>query len=139
MKQVEMQIVTTMRKLGQTIEQTCLGKLGQKGTEWVLLYKEDLGDGQVVTATIKVESGKATIIRTGAVRMRQEYVIGRWTEGKYDGPFGSMWMETKTERIEFTGDLFALHYRLKLNGEDMGRYDVRIELRDGTDKEQIEG
>lgn len=128
MKQVKIQISTTIKQQGQTIEQTCYGKRFSKGEGWYYVYKEDLGENQEVSSTIKVTNGMAVITRTGAVRMRQEYIVGQWTEGKYEGPFGMMWMETMTEQVKGSEDQFLLVYRLKLNGEDMGRYEIAINM-----------
>lgn len=128
MQHVKIHISTKMKQHGQTIEQTCLGKRSAKGEGWYYVYKEDLGENQEVSSTIKVSKGMATITRTGAIRMRQEYIVGQWTEGKYEGPYGIMWMETKTEQVKATEDQFLLVYRLKLNGEDMGRYEIAMNM-----------
>lgn len=128
MQQVKIHISTKMKQQGQMIEQTCLGKRFSKGEGWYYVYKEDLGENQEVSSTIKVNEGIATITRTGAIRMRQEYIVGQWTEGKYEGPYGMMWMETKTEQVKATEDEFLLVYRLKLNGEDMGRYEIAMNM-----------
>lgn len=128
MEQVQIQMVTKMELHGQSIEQICTGKLFLREEGWNLVYQEDLGDQQKVSTTMKAVDGMVTIIRTGAVRMRQEYKLGQTTEGKYEGPFGMMWMETKTEEIHWEDRLFLLTYQLKLNGEDMGRYKVAMKM-----------
>lgn len=128
MQKVKIHMTTTMKKQEQTIEQTCFGKLFPKGEGWYLVYKEDLGGNEQVSTTIKLENGQATIIRTGTIRMRQEYITGNWTKGKYEGLFGYMWMETMTDDIHWTPDQFFLAYELKLNGEDMGRYEVAMKM-----------
>ncbi|MEW9671271.1 DUF1934 domain-containing protein [Ammoniphilus sp. 3BR4] len=128
MQPVKIHITTHMEQQGQKLEQTCSGKLFPKGEGWYLVYKEDLGENQEVSATIKLSKEMVTIIRTGAIRMRQEYILGQWTEGKYEGPFGLMWMETRADHIEFSEKHVSLSYHLKLNGEDMGRYEVAMKM-----------
>jgi len=128
LERVQIQIQTKMELQGQSIEQVCYGKLFVKEEGWNLVYQEDMGDNHKVSTTIKAENGMATIIRTGAVRMRQEYKPGQLTEGKYEGPFGMMWMETQTEEVRWEERLFFLSYLLKLNGEDMGRYKVAMKM-----------
>lgn len=122
-----------MRKQGEMIEQTYYGKWTQKVDSWILMYKEDVEGAGGVMTTVKSYDQGAIIIRTGAIRMRQEFRLGRWTEGKYDGPFGSMLMKTKTERLQVADGRFLLHYRLKLNGEDLGRYELEILMDDTVD------
>ncbi|RXT08720.1 DUF1934 domain-containing protein [Ammoniphilus sp. CFH 90114] len=128
MQSVTIHITTNIKQQGQKLEQTCSGKLFPKGEGWYLVYKEDLGENQEVSSTIKLSKEQVTIIRTGSIRMRQEYIPGQWTEGKYEGPFGMMWMETKTDHIDFSERHMSLSYQLKLNGEDMGRYEVAMKM-----------
>lgn len=128
MKRVKVRIQTNMKQQGQSLEQVCEGKFFQRARGWNLVYQEDLGEDQRVSTTVKMQNGLVTIVRTGAARMRQEYKIGEITKGKYETPYGLMWMETKTDEIRWEEERFFLSYRLKLNGEDLGRYEVAMKL-----------
>ncbi|RKD23024.1 hypothetical protein BEP19_12405 [Ammoniphilus oxalaticus] len=130
MKQVKINIQTNMRQQGQSLEQICQGKFFARAEGWNLVYQEDLGDNQKVSTTVKLQNGMATITRTGAVRMRQEFKPGQTTKGNYQSPYGLMQMETKTDEIRWEDRQFFLSYRLKLNGDDMGRYEVTMEMED---------
>jgi uncharacterized beta-barrel protein YwiB (DUF1934 family) len=128
MQTVKLHIHTRMKKQRQTLQQNLTGKLAMRDDGLILVYKEMTEDGQEIATTMKVLPGQAVITRTGAVRMRQEYIAGKWTEGKYESPFGLMWMKTKAEVVNGTDREIQLHYRLFLDNEDMGRYEVRIQL-----------
>lgn len=128
MKRVKIHIRTNIKRQGQTLEQICEGKFFEKDEGWNLVYEEDLGDNQRALTTVKMQNGSVTIVRTGAVRMRQEYRTGQIAKGKYETPYGLMWMETKTDEIRWEEERFFLSYRLKLNGEDLGRYEIAMKL-----------
>ncbi|WP_134702444.1 DUF1934 domain-containing protein [Ammoniphilus sp. YIM 78166] len=128
MELVKIHIRTHMKEQNQILEQNCSGKLFPKGEGWYLVYKEDLGENQLVSTTMKLSAEMVTIIRTGAIRMRQEYIVGQWTEGKYEGPFGVMWMETRTESIEVSEHRVSMKYQLKLNGDHLGHYAVDMKM-----------
>ncbi len=128
MELVKIHIRTHMKEQNQILEQNCSGKLFPKGEGWYLVYKEELGENQLVSTTMNLSGEKVTIIRTGAIRMRQEYIVGKWTEGKYEGPFGHMWMETRTESIEVSQYRVSMRYQLKLNGDHLGHYAVDMKM-----------
>ncbi|MBP1933980.1 DUF1934 domain-containing protein [Ammoniphilus resinae] len=131
MKHVQLQLQTKMENVGESLTQQAKGKLYAKGSGWYLTYRETLDEGMEVSTTLKVfaEEGRALVIRTGSVQMRQEYILGQWTQGKYVSPHGVMWMETKAERIGFDAEnrRLELDYLLKLNEEDLGRYILTID------------
>jgi uncharacterized beta-barrel protein YwiB (DUF1934 family) len=128
MQTVKVHIHTNMKKQQQTLKQNLMGKLAKRDDGWVLVYKEVTEDGQEIATTMKISRGQALITRTGAIQMRQEYIVGEWTEGKYKSPYGMMWMKTKADVVSGTEQQIQLHYRLFLDNEDMGRYEVIIQL-----------
>jgi uncharacterized beta-barrel protein YwiB (DUF1934 family) len=127
MKRVKLQIVTKMQKQQETIKQEAVGTFYPKEGGWYLVYKEQETE---VSTTIKAYHDKVTIIRTGAVRMRQEYVKNMSTEGKYEAPYGFFWMKTDTKRIEWKENFLLLRYRLQMNEDDLGLYEVKIWIDD---------
>jgi len=131
MKHVELHLKAKMENIGESLSQQTQGKLYAKGSGWYLTYRETPAEGMEVSTTLKIfaEEGRALVIRTGSVQMRQEYRLGQWTQGKYVSPHGVMWMETKAERIGFDAKKrqLELAYMLKLNDEDLGRYILTID------------
>lgn len=83
---------------------------------------------------VKVEANKATIQRSGALNMRQQFVMNEKTESFYLTPYGRLMMETKTKTLQFSWNklkrvgLIHVSYDLWMQHEYTGRYDVTIQM-----------
>lgn len=110
---------------------TVQGKLIKKGDALYLRYEEDLEIGQVST-TVKIDNQQVTVIRRGALSMRQSFAPGQLSESLYKTPFGSMPMQIRTERIEQLVDQeqnkgrLTLRYTLYLEEDETQRHELSL-------------
>jgi uncharacterized beta-barrel protein YwiB (DUF1934 family) len=112
------------------------GMLIHKGEATYLQYKEEIEGAGSVNNVIKITNDGILIIRSGSVSMKQKFLIGQTTKGMYDSPYGQLWMETKTDKMNFRynqqkkeGDLL-LSYGLVLQGEDTGKHTIKISFQE---------
>ncbi|MDN4524746.1 DUF1934 domain-containing protein [Fictibacillus fluitans] len=112
------------------------GTLYKKGDSTYLRYSEVIEGAGSVNNVIKMNHEGIVILRSGSVTMRQKFLIGQTTQGMYDTPYGQLWMETTTHQMSFRwnqqvkkGDL-TLNYGLVLQGEDTGRYTIKIKFQE---------
>lgn len=110
------------------------GELFQKQELTYIRFKEDLEDIGEVLTVLKVGKQEVTVIRSGAVDMKQRYVYGKRTEGSYATPYGTFRTEADTDQMAMiwsdsgrTGRI-QFGYDLTLQGAVAGRYDVTISI-----------
>lgn len=107
------------------------GSIYQKGDVLYCTYKE-AADGGEIRHTIKIASGRVTILRRGAVEMRQQFIPSRKTEGEYKTPYGLFPIAAKTKELQFAWDekrlrgQLLLAYDLWIKGNYTGFYTVKI-------------
>ncbi len=154
MMEVQVSVHMKTQDPSQSVSFTCRGEWGQKGGVWYLQYREpDREMGDTVTI-IKIEEDtfasadnstydssddappRVTLIRRGTVVMRHLFLAGKETQGIYHHPYGAMNMLTLTRHIDFKRrSHFARlkwEYDLTLDGKDIGRYIMSIEIKGGT-------
>ncbi|WLR61699.1 DUF1934 domain-containing protein [Guptibacillus hwajinpoensis] len=107
------------------------GNLVEKGEALYLRYEESLEIGKVST-TVKIDKEQVTVIRRGALSMRQQFAPGQVSESLYKTPFGSMPMQIRTERIEQLVDKeklkgrLTLRYLLNLEEDETQRHELSL-------------
>ncbi|WCK54386.1 DUF1934 domain-containing protein [Aneurinibacillus sp. Ricciae_BoGa-3] len=105
------------------------GRLYALGDSWLVKFVEHEEDGNTNT-TLKIKGDEITVIRQGAVTMRQHYQKGVKTSGTYEGPAGMLQMDTETiEVLHQNGQDGWLRqcswkYDMYLNGQKIGRYEL---------------
>ncbi|WP_299093388.1 DUF1934 family protein [uncultured Metabacillus sp.] len=82
-----------------TIEIRTKGEFVLKGKTAYLRYDEEHELGFVKT-TVKIAQGEVTVMRSGAVTMKQRFIQGKPTLTDYTTPFGKLQLETKTKSLE---------------------------------------
>jgi uncharacterized beta-barrel protein YwiB (DUF1934 family) len=120
----------------QVIDLSTEGRLFRKANGLFLQFKEDNEEIGTTNQIIKIdETGTVTVIRQGAVSMKQLFLQGETTEGVYRSPFGTMLMNTMTNHIgtdinekEAVG-IVQLSYQLHMQSEFAGDYEVTINFR----------
>lgn len=126
----------------QTTSLSTKGKLFRKNDSLYLQFKEE--DNQEVgevNQVIKIDENKAvTVLRQGAVSMKQLFLTGEKTEGVYRSQFGTMLMDTNTNDIKIHIDeqqikgSVQLFYQLHMQYEFAGNYEVTIKFRRSTNE-----
>ncbi len=111
------------------------GTLHRKNDAVYLRYEEVINETEKVGTTIKILADEITIIRKGAVSMRQRFSPGTEKEGTYESPYGPIPISTKTDKIDFdwnekvqTGYL-SMDYQVLFQGEEAGYHHMLIKLR----------
>ncbi len=112
------------------------GKLFCKENGFYLQFKEEIAEVGTVNQIIKIDAENAvTVLRQGAVSMKQLFLQGETTEGVYRSPFGAMLMNTKTKQIDVKivdhqqSGTIQLSYQLHIQSEFAGDYEVTITFR----------
>ncbi|WP_347548365.1 DUF1934 domain-containing protein [Pseudalkalibacillus hwajinpoensis] len=131
--QIELKIDSRIQsgKEKQSSNHTVMGNLIEKGEVLYLRYEEDLEFGQVST-TVKIDQEQVTVIRRGALSIRQQFSPGQLSETIYKTPFGAMPLQIRTERIEQLVDReknkgrLTLRYMLYLEEDESQRHELSL-------------
>lgn len=120
----------------QVIDLLTEGRLFRKANGLYLQFKEENEENGAVNQIIKIDdAGTVTVIRQGAVAMKQLFLQGEKSEGVYRSPFGTMLMNTNTNDVRISIDenktigTVQLSYQLHMQSEYAGNYDVTINFR----------
>ncbi|WP_181315299.1 DUF1934 domain-containing protein [Salsuginibacillus halophilus] len=109
------------------------GELHKKrGYRYVMFTEQLDGIGEVNTV-LKVGEHELTVIRKGAVSMRQQFQQGETTEGSYETPYGLMKTEARTHHVtsDWSGPQvhsIQFQYQMRVQGTEAGTYDVKISI-----------
>ncbi|OXM83178.1 DUF1934 domain-containing protein [Paenibacillus rigui] len=117
---------------GQEISQKAQGDLYRKGDHYYLRYEETEAEMRGTVTTVKLEQARIRIVRSGAIRSEQEFIVGKSCQGIYETPQGRMGLETVTHAmyydwsdglgtVEWSYDLFVM-------GDPAGRYRLRFHI-----------
>lgn len=133
---VDMKTQITGGEQEQVIAITAEGRIFQKDLGVYIQFKEQSEEVGAVNQVVKIEDEQSiTIIRQGAVSMKQLFLQGKKTEGVYRSPFGPMLMNTETNYIKVNIDeqkvegTIQLSYQLHMQDEFAGNYDITIQFR----------
>ncbi|MDY7224313.1 DUF1934 domain-containing protein [Halalkalibacterium halodurans] len=115
-------------------EFTTKGELYHKGTQDYLRFQEVLSDQENVQTTLKWDGRELVLIRQGDVLMRQSFLRGIQTSGRYVTPQISWESVATTESVIVRWPqgkqkgVIHLRYHFSLQGQDTGIHDVRLTL-----------
>ena len=133
--------VTTHKYKGknkESIEWIGFGQYLEKDTSKYIKYEEIIEEGTIKTI-IKVTEKEGLILRSGAVKIRLNFLINKQKIGSYDSPFGVFQLITDTKRLALeieqhttTGSLDIL-YDLKMQGSNNGTYHMTISFKEETE------
>ncbi|TLS36681.1 DUF1934 domain-containing protein [Pseudalkalibacillus caeni] len=110
------------------------GSVFQKSNATYIKYDEHLEAGKV-SNVVKITGTQVTVIRRGAVSMRQTFEQGKTTESVYQSPFGALQMEAKTTQVSFEWDeqnrsgKLSLDYQLSLQQEQPRHHQMTFTLK----------
>lgn len=135
---VEVKLVTEIREQEEkaitVIEE--MGEFIQNGNITVVRFTEHQEEQADVNALITISNDKVSIKRTGAVDMLQKFKEKQRTENVYRHEFGTINMETHTDRINYQqpknhqpGKLF-ISYTTKLNGEGNRKHRLTLTFKE---------
>lgn len=138
-KQVMVELRTTIDDNGQmeynTMEQS--GTFFRKSELDVITYEEKTEDNAVTRNLITIQAGKVSIKRTGGLTMNQQFRAHQTTENVLKHPYGTIHMETYTNKITYQplnetdmGKL-AISYTVKLNGQEERKHELELTFTTG--------
>src|SRR5690625_283529 len=113
-----------------------LGELYIKEHGDMIVYEEKLDNEEQakVKNIVTIQPDKVLIRRSGAVKMKQLFQVGKRSESVFHHPHGRMHMETFTKSIAYhpldeqkQGKL-TINYTVKLNGQEAREHFLEIIL-----------
>lgn len=119
----------------EVIQSVARGSLEDRGEdEIVLTYQEAKGSGLEGTqTTLRIEPGRVTLERTGAVNSQMVFEEGREHPSTYVTPYGAFPMRIRTRKLcidlDRQGGELTIYYDLELEGAEAGRNMLRIQAR----------
>jgi uncharacterized beta-barrel protein YwiB (DUF1934 family) len=120
----------------ETVHIATDGRFFKKNGHFYLQFKEENQEMATVNQIVKIDaSHEVTVIRQGAVSMKQPFQLARKTTGVYRSQYGTMLMETMTNRVDIQLDeqiaigTIQLAYQLHMQHQFAGDYLVTIKFR----------
>ena len=115
------------------IELTTDGQLEQTENGWNLSYEESALTGmEGVMTTFRVEPGKVTLDRTGALRSTMIFEEGVAHDSLYQLDFGALLMRVCAKKVRFDitpeGGTVDLLYTVEIEQNEAGNVDYHLEI-----------
>lgn len=136
MQQVTLQLTSKQIMNGQTeeVRHHYEANAVLKQNAWFFTYKEPLDDQLEVNAVLKVGQQEVTLLRQGAVQMKQSFQKGQSSSSRYNTPYASYQMQVHTHQLRIKEEdnrpsEIAIGYQLWLNEELMGEIQLHYSLK----------
>ena len=118
----------------ESIELTTAGTMEREGDAVILQYQESPLTGLAdTTTTFRIEPGKITLERTGAVESLMEFVEGQTGESLYRIEEGALLLRVCARKMEVDlqedAGSFHLCYTVEIENTPMGTIDYHITVR----------
>lgn len=119
----------------EMFELTVFGRYFQKDQASYLQYEEVMEEGAVRTI-VKAAPTKdeALILRSGAVKMRLPFELGRKLRGSYEMPFGTFETTTKARKLDHSFEngsgQISILYDFAMQGTPAGTYHLEISFQE---------
>lgn len=135
-KQVKITIKATQKAPGDTpqkMEFVTGGMMRQYSKKLCISYEEsDMTGMSGVTTTFEVAGERVSIVRTGKLNTRMDFIEGKKTESLYSLEFGALLMGITAKQVkaavdETGGDIY-LEYAIEMEQQPLGvnTYDIHI-------------
>ncbi len=101
---------------------------------WDISYEESALTGmEGVTTTFRVEPGKVTLTRTGALNSQMVFQEGVAHDSLYKMPFGALMLTVKATSVFFDivpdGGVIDLVYHISIENTEAGIIDYHLDIR----------
>lgn len=118
----------------EEIELTTEGTMEFRNGGWDVSYEETALTGlEGVTTTFRVEPGKVTLSRTGAMKSQMIFQEGVAHESLYQLPFGALMMTVKATSVFYDivpdGGVIDLVYNINIENSEAGVVDYHLDIR----------
>ena len=118
----------------EVIELMTDGTMEFRNGGWDISYEETELTGMAgVTATFRVEPGKVTLDRTGALKSQMIFQENVVHESLYRMPFGALMLSVKATSVFFDilpdGGVIDLSYNIEIENTQAGVIDYHLDIR----------
>lgn len=118
----------------ETIELVTEGTLEFRDGAWEIVYEESALTGlEGVTTTFRVEPGKITLDRKGALSSRMVFQKDLAHESLYQVPFGALLVTVQATRVFYDivpdGGTIDLVYNIAIENTESGVIDYHLDIR----------
>ena len=118
----------------EVIELLTEGTMEFRNGGWDISYEESALTGlEGVRTTFRVEPGKVTLIRTGALKSRMVFEEGVAHDSLYQMPFGALMLTVKATSVFFDivsdGGVIDLCYHISIENTEAGVIDYHLDIR----------
>ena len=118
----------------EIVELTTCGTMEFRDGGWDISYEEtDLTGLAGVTTTFRVEAGKVTLSRTGALKSQMVFQQGVPHESLYQMPFGALMITVCAKSVYFDivpdGGVIDLVYSIEIENSAAGMVDYHLDIR----------
>lgn len=118
----------------EVIELTTDGTMEFRNGGWDISYEESELTGLAgVTTTFRVEPGKVTLDRKGALKSRMVFEQGVEHNSLYQMPFGALMLSVKATHVFYDivpdGGVIDLSYNINIENTEAGVIDYHLDIR----------
>ena len=118
----------------EVIELTTEGTMEFRNGGWDVSYQDTALTGlEGVTTTFRVEPGKVTLSRTGAMKSQMVFQEGVAHESLYQMPFGALMLTVKATSVFYDivpdGGVIDLVYHINIENSEAGIVDYHLDIR----------
>ena len=118
----------------EIIELVTEGTMEFRSGGWDISYEESELTGLAgVTTTFRVEPGKVTLTRKGALSSQMVFQEGVVHESLYQMPFGALMLSVKASSVFFDivpdGGVIDLSYNISIENSEAGVIDYHLDIR----------
>ena len=118
----------------EVIELVTEGTMEFRSGGWDISYQESALTGlEGVTTTFRVEPGKVTLTRTGALNSRMVFEEGVSHDSLYQMAFGTLMLTVKATFVYFDivpdGGVIDLSYDINIENTEAGVIDYHLDIR----------
>ena len=118
----------------EVIELVTEGTMEFTGGGWNVTYEESALTGlEGVTTIFRVEPGKVTLTRKGALNSRMVFEEGVEHDSLYQMPFGALMLSVKATHVFYDivpdGGVIDLSYNINIENTEAGVIDYHLDIR----------
>ena len=118
----------------EVIELVTEGTMESKQGGWDISYEESALTGlEGVTTTFRVEPGKVTLTRKGALNSQMVFQEGVPHDSLYQLPFGALMLTVKATSVFYDivpdGGVIDLSYHINIENTEAGIIDYHLDIR----------
>ncbi len=100
------------------------------GVSYITYRESEITGMEGTTTLLKLYPGRLTLVRMGAVELKQEFAPGLKSHGTYITPYGSLKMAVSTRHLDMTTAAVTAGYDLEIDGRWQSYNTLSVEIRE---------